>query len=201
MSGASAPVGGPRRLDGDDGPLTRDPRRLRTRWVWLLVIPFFWLARPTVVLLAAGTGLAILGLLLRAWAAGTIRKDAALATGGPYAHTRNPLYLGSFLIGAGVTLAGGHWIWPALFAAFYLVAYGRTLRYEEDVLAELFGDAFERYRRAVPAVWPRLTPYRAEDGPHAEGFALRRYLRHNEWEALLGALAAFAILAWKVGSG
>ena len=74
-------------------------RKIRLRLVWLLIIPFLWFARPTPVSLLLGSGLSVLGLFIRAWAAGFIRKDQQLATSGPYGYTRNPLYLGSFLLG------------------------------------------------------------------------------------------------------
>jgi protein-S-isoprenylcysteine O-methyltransferase Ste14 len=175
----------------------KDPRKIRTRAVWLLVLPFLWFAAPTTQLIAVGAALALLGLGVRAWAAGTIHKDSDLTTSGPYAFTRNPLYVGSFLIGLGVTLAGGHWIWPVVFLAFYGLVYGRTLAYEAEVLSELFGESFNEYRTQVPAVLPRMTPYRPTQADVAGGFSFAQYRRNNEWEALLGAVAAFAFLATK----
>ena len=172
-------------------------RRIRTKMVWLLVLPFLWFAQPTRGLLILGAVLAAGGLLIRGWAAGTIHKDEALTTSGPYAYTRNPLYIGSFLIGLGVVLAGGHWIWPALFLAFFLGVYGRTMSGETELLTELFGDRFEHYAENVPALLPRLTPYRPQQPDVAGGFRLRQYKRNNEWEALLGVGAAFAFLATK----
>lgn len=172
------------------------PRRLRLRAVWLLVIPFLWLCRPTPVLLAVGAPVAVLGLLLRGWAAGTIEKERELATGGPYAHTRNPLYLGSFLLGLGLTTAGGHWAWPALFLAFYAVAYGRTMAAEARLLEERFGERYRSWAAAVPALLPRVTPWR-EAGADPDGFTWARYRRNREWEAALGALAGFSFLALK----
>ena len=80
--------------------MARDTRALRLKFVWLLVLPFLWFARPTLSLLAWGAPLAVLGLLLRAWAAGTIVKERELTTTGPYSHLRHPLYLGSLFIGA-----------------------------------------------------------------------------------------------------
>ncbi|HZD05008.1 MAG TPA: methyltransferase, partial [Longimicrobiales bacterium] len=103
-------------------------RWLRLRAVWLLVIPFLWLARPTPALLATGAGLAAVGLAVRAWAAGFIHKERELTTAGPYAYTRNPLYLGSFLVGIGVTVAGGRWLFVVFFLVFFVLVYGRTIR-------------------------------------------------------------------------
>ena len=173
--------------------MVRDTRKLRLKAVWLLVLPFFWFSAPTPGRLTAGAVLALIGLGIRAWAAGTIRKDRELSVGGPYAHTRNPLYLGSFFLGLGLTLAGGHWIWPAAFLVFYLTVYGRTLAYEREVLTGLFGEAYEAYCRAVPAVVPRLTPWRP-DGASSSGFTPAQYVRNREWEAALGTAAAFGFL-------
>ena len=171
-------------------------RRLRLRAVWLLVLPFLWLARPPPSALAAGAPLALAGLLLRGWAAGTIHKEKELTTTGPYAFTRDPLYLGSFFLGAGITLAGGHWVWPVLFLAFFAAAYGRTMAGERELLEELFGDRYRAYEANVPALVPRLTPWR-EPGVAGPGFTWARYVRNREWEAALGALAGFAFLAAK----
>lgn len=172
-------------------------RRLRLRAVWLLVIPFLVLSRPTPTLLGVGAALAALGLVVRAWAAGTIHKERELTTTGPYAFTRNPLYVGSFFLGLGISVAGGHWIWPTLFLVFYVGVYGRTIRGEAALLTELFGERFRHYAAHVPAFAPRLTPYRAPDAP-GEGFTFVQYRRNREWEALLGAVAGFGFLAAKL---
>lgn len=171
-------------------------RRLRLRAVWLLIVPFLVFARPTPTLLAVGSTLAALGVLVRAWAAGTIHKEEELTTTGPYAYTRNPLYVGSFVLGTGVVVAGGQWIFAVLFLAFFAGVYGRTMAGEAELLTELFGERFRDYRRHVPAFLPRLTPYRAPGAPSG-GFTLAQYGRNREWEAALGALAAFAFLAAK----
>lgn len=168
-------------------------RRIRLRAVWLLILPFLWFARPTPQLLLAGAGLALIGLAIRGWAAGVIRKEKELAVTGPYAFTRNPLYVGSFFLGLGVTVAGGQLAFVVLFAVFYLVVYGRTMGGEASLLENLFGDRYRHYARRVPLVRPRLTPYRPPE-PVDGGFTLSRYLRNREWEALLGTLTAFAFL-------
>ena len=159
---------------------------LRLKAVWLLVLPFLVLARPTWTLVSMGALIAAMGLLMRGWAAGTIHKESQLTTSGPYAFTRNPLYLGSFLIGVGVTVAGGHWIWPALFVVFFAGVYSRTMAVEAGRLTELYGERYRAYARAVPAFLPRLTPYRPEEGRQTAGFRLAQYVRNREWEALLG---------------
>jgi hypothetical protein len=101
----------------------------------------------------------LLGLALRAWAAGHIRKNAQLATSGPYAFTRNPLYLGSFLLGLGFTIASGRLLLGVLFAALFLGIYLPVMRVEASHMAELFGSEFETYRRSVPLFFPRIRPF------------------------------------------
>ncbi|MEX2466126.1 MAG: isoprenylcysteine carboxylmethyltransferase family protein [Gemmatimonadota bacterium] len=171
--------------------------RLRLKAVWLLVLPFLVFARPTLELLAIGAVVAGLGLLIRGWAAGTIHKESQLTTSGPYAFTRNPLYVGSFFVGLGVTLAGGHWVWPTLFVVFYVGVYARTMAVESARLTELFGDRYLAYARSVPAFLPRVTPYRPEGRERTAGFRFEQYVRNREWEALLGGVGAFAFLAAK----
>jgi protein-S-isoprenylcysteine O-methyltransferase Ste14 len=172
-------------------------RWLRLRAVWILIVPFLWLASPTPSLLAAGAGVAVVGLGIRAWAAGHIRKERELTTRGPYAHTRNPLYLGSFFVGLGFTIAGGRWLFVILFLAFFWWIYGRTIRGEAELLERRFGDEYRRYAERVPLVVPRAALYRAE-GWEGAGFDARRWRQNREYEALAGALAGFAFLVAKM---
>ena len=169
-------------------------RALRLRSAWLMVVPFVLFARPSVLSLLVGGTVALLGTLLRGWAAGLIRKDRELSIGGPYAHTRNPLYLGSFLIGAGVTVASGRWELVLLFALFFAVLYAPLGRAEERALAQRFGDAYARWASSVPAFVPRVAPYRAAPGGEAR-FSFERWRRNREYQAVAGVLAGFVFLA------
>jgi protein-S-isoprenylcysteine O-methyltransferase Ste14 len=162
---------------------------------------FILLARPRPLTLAVGGAVAVLGLLLRAWASGHIRKNAELAVSGPYAHTRNPLYLGSFVLGLGFTVAASSSLWlflmlGGLFASLFLGIYLPVMHVEATTLAELFGDDYRRYASAVPLLFPRLTPYRAAEGP-AVKFDASLYLRYREYRAALGLLLAWGVLALK----
>ncbi|HZI20599.1 MAG TPA: isoprenylcysteine carboxylmethyltransferase family protein [Pyrinomonadaceae bacterium] len=160
---------------------------------------FILLARPGAQTLAVGGLVALAGLALRAWAAGHIRKNDRLAVSGPYAHTRNPLYLGSFLLGLGFTVAAGRpLLLGGLFAALFLGIYLPVMRVEAATLAELFGEEFRRYAREVPLFFPRPTPYRP-DGVSGETvrFDASLYLRYREYRAALGLLLAWGVLALK----
>ena len=172
-------------------------RKLRLRSAWLLILPFFYFASPTPGLMAAGVTLSALGLVVRAWAAGTIRKGRVLTTGGPYAYTRNPLYLGSLFLGFGVVVAGAVVWFAALFAGFYALMYGATMRQERRSLEDHFGDSYREYTESVPALVPRLTPYRGPTQGETS-FSVDRYLRNKEWEALLGSAVGFGLLAAKM---
>lgn len=178
------------------------PGGLRVGSAWLFAMLFLVFARPTTPLLLIGSGVSSLGLALRAWAAGSVDKGAALAIGGPYAYTRNPLYLGSFVIGVGLSLGGGHWGWPVAFAVFYLAVYVPTVRREAAELAERFGEEYRAYAARVPALRVRLTPYRAGSGGATFGaaaarFSWARYTRYREWEAVLGVVGVLGVLALK----
>ena len=167
----------------------------------MLALVYFWLAWPDAVSLWTGGVVILAGLLVRGWAAGVLEKDRELAVSGPYAFTRNPLYLGSFVIGVGAAVAGGR-IWigvGVVFLAFFIWAYRGPMAREGARLEERFGEAYRRYRGAVPAFLPRLTPYRPTAAPTAvpTRFSLARYVRNREWEAALGGVAAMGLLALK----
>lgn len=159
-------------------------------------IVFVVLAKPTPIVLLVGGGISVLGLAVRAWASGHIRKNDALAISGPYAFTRNPLYFGSFLLGLGFTIASGRWVLALVFVALFLGIYFPVMRVEASTLAELFGSEFENYRRKVPLFFPRLTPFRTEK-PEAVHFNPALYLRYREYRAAVGLMVAWGVLLVK----
>ena len=163
---------------------------------------FIVLARPRPLTLVIGGAVALVGLLIRAWSAGHIRKNDRLATSGPYAHTRNPLYLGSFILGIGFTIAAASSLWllltlGALFASLFLGIYLPVMRVEAATLAGLFGDDYERYAAAVPLFFPRLAPYRDAENERDTKFDASLYIRYREYRAALGLALAWGILALK----
>jgi protein-S-isoprenylcysteine O-methyltransferase Ste14 len=153
---------------------------------------FLFFAQPTVWTLIVGAAVALPGLALRAWASGHLRKNEALATTGPYSYTRNPLYLGSSLMGLGFTIAAGR-IWLVLILFVMVVGiYLPVMRVESATLADLFGKKYVRYAREVPLLFPRLTPYR-----RATGITFDRtlYLRYREYRAAIGLAIVWLLLA------
>src|SRR5574341_271888 len=128
--------------------------RWRVRMSYPVAVVAYFLALPTPRSLAIGAGISLLGLLLRAWAAGHLRKHEQLSTSGPYAFTRNPLYRGSLLIACGCLLAGRSWLAAALFAFYFLVFYPAVMRREEAELSARYAAAFDEYARRVPLFFP-----------------------------------------------
>ena len=171
-------------------------QRWRVPLGFLCAAVFIFFARPTPKALLIGASVSLLGLLLRAWAAGHIRKNAQLATSGPYAFTRNPLYLGSFLLGLGFTIASGRLLLGLLFAALFLGIYLPVMRVEASTMAQLFGEDFESYKRSVPLFFPRITPFRQNESA-APKFDGTLYLRYREYRAALGLVVAWGLLLIK----
>ena len=170
-------------------------QRWRVPLGFLCAALFVLFAQPRPATLAAGAPISLVGLLLRAWGSGHLRKNDALATSGPYAYTRNPLYLGSFIMGLGFTIASGRWWLGVLFVALFLGIYLPVMRVESATLAQLFGESFQEYAGAVPVFWPRVTPYRT--GQARIRFERSLYLRYREYRAALGLMVAWGLLVFK----
>ncbi|MDZ7640004.1 MAG: isoprenylcysteine carboxylmethyltransferase family protein [Bryobacterales bacterium] len=165
--------------------------RLRVPVGFLLVAAFAWFSSPTLRSVAVGVALSLPGLLLRAWAAGHLRKNATLTTSGPYGWIRNPLYAGTLIVAGGMAYAAQQWPLAILFGAVFLLIYLPAISLEEQHLADLFPD-FASYARRVPL----LLPYRGRF-PGTQSFALVQYFHNREYEASLGFLAGVAFLVAK----
>lgn len=136
--------------------------------------------------------LVVPGLWLRAYAAGYVRKNAELTRTGPYAYTRNPLYLGSMMIAFGFAWAAASWIIFITLAVLFFVIYLPTIRSEEQYLRAHFA-GFDDYAKQVPRLFPRFTP--AATNAESGRFSSERYLHHREYNACMGAIAIYAALA------
>jgi protein-S-isoprenylcysteine O-methyltransferase Ste14 len=174
---------------------SRVARRIRVPLGFAFAVLYFWLARPTWRSLAIGVVLIVPGLLIRAMASGHVRKNEALANSGPYAYTRNPLYLGSLLIGIGFAAAARSWWVAVVLVVMFFAIYLPVIRSEEAFLREKFPE-FEEYARRVPRMLPRITP--APSDQEAGGFSANLYLKHREYNSLLGAAAMMAVLIVKM---
>ena len=169
-------------------------RRIRVPLGFAFAVLYFLLAHPTWRFLEVGAVLIVPGLLIRALASGHVRKNEALATSGPYAYTRNPLYLGSLLIGVGFAIAARSWWVGAVLIVIFFAIYVPVIRSEEAFLREKFPE-FDEYSKRVPQMFLRITPgFPAASG----GFSFDLYMKHREYNALLGALGMAAALVAKM---
>jgi protein-S-isoprenylcysteine O-methyltransferase Ste14 len=172
--------------------------RSRVPLGFLFAAAYFWWARPTWLSLAAGSGIALVGLGVRSLASGHIRKNAELATTGPYAYTRNPLYLGSILIALGFIVAARNvWIGIAALGMFTFI-YLPVIRAEEKYLRSAF-PGYADYARHVPRLLPRLTPFRSDTAENsASQFSSQLYWKHREYNAAVGATLMIGALVLKM---
>lgn len=170
--------------------------RWRVRAGYAVAVLYAWLAEPSVPSLVLGTMIAAMGLVIRGAAAGYLRKNERLTTGGPYGYTRNPLYLGSVLLAAGLLVAGGSWLAALAVIAYVGVFYPAAIRFEEQHLRKLHTRAYDDYASHVPLFFPRLSPAAAmhEDTP----FSWELYKANREEQAAMGAAVAIALLAAKM---
>jgi protein-S-isoprenylcysteine O-methyltransferase Ste14 len=173
--------------------------RSRVPLGFIFAAAYLWFARPNWTSLVAGLVIAVAGIVVRALASGHIHKNTELATTGPYAYTRNPLYLGSIIIAAGFIVAARNvWIGVAALAMFAFI-YLPVISAEEKYLRSAFS-SYDGYASAVPRLLPRLTPYRsgaeAEEGTRRFSAAL--YMRHREYNAALGSVLMLGALVLKM---
>ena len=171
---------------------SRIATRTRVPLGFAFAVAYFWFAVPSWASITLGATCSLIGLAVRAIASGHIRKNAELATTGPYAYTRNPLYLGSVLMAVGFVVAARNW-WIALGAAImFLVIYIPVIKAEEVYLRGIF-PGYEQYAANVPRLLPRLTAYRGSNaaGNVSDGglgsFSRELYLKHREYNAALGS--------------
>ncbi|MGA9510221.1 MAG: isoprenylcysteine carboxylmethyltransferase family protein [Candidatus Sulfotelmatobacter sp.] len=172
-------------------------RRIRVPLGFIFAVFYFWLARPTWRSMVLGAAVIVPGLLIRALASGHVRKNESLATSGPYAYTRNPLYLGSLLMGVGFAVAARSWWVGFALVVMFLAIYLPVIRDEEAFLRTKFPE-FEEYARQVPKMVPRPAPRPISEREGPGGFSLELYLKHREYDALLGVAAMMAALLVKI---
>jgi protein-S-isoprenylcysteine O-methyltransferase Ste14 len=173
--------------------------RLRLTTLGLLALPFIrwqW-GSPGMAQWSYPVGalVTVIGVLLRLWAAGWLRKNQAMITGGPYAHTRNPLYLGTGVLALGHGLMSAVPLAPLLFTALCFAIYHPAMREEEAYLAQQYGDDFETYRAGVPLWLPRLRPYAAAINQES-GFSWQQVRRNREYEAAIINAVLIAVYGW-----
>jgi protein-S-isoprenylcysteine O-methyltransferase Ste14 len=174
-------------------------QRIRVPMGFVLAAFYLLFARPNPLTLTVGASIALIGVFFRGWAAGHIVKNHELATTGPYAHTRNPLYFGSFLIAAGFGIAA-HWAFLLPVIAFFVLIYAPVIERERENIRGRFPDSYASYESNVPAFVPQIRPWRGR--PDQSGmksrFDLKLYLRHREWQAPLAFAAVILFLVFRM---
>ncbi|MBI2821678.1 MAG: isoprenylcysteine carboxylmethyltransferase family protein [Acidobacteria bacterium] len=191
------------------GDFSTRAQKIRVPAGFLYAAVFMIFSQPTWKLALAGFLIAFSGLAIRVWAAGCIEKSRELEVRGPYRYTRNPLYLGSFLVGLGSCIAAANTWLAVLFVGFFAGIYGPVMKREEAEMQQLFPRDFFAYQRSVPFFFPRfsgkpLAPAAGPSGragaaafspaqtaPENRRFQWARLWRNREYNAILGFIAVF----------
>jgi protein-S-isoprenylcysteine O-methyltransferase Ste14 len=170
-------------------------KRVRVPLGFAFAAFYIFFAHPTWTSLIAGGFVALLGVWIRAYASGYVNKNESLACTGPYAYTRNPLYLGSVVIGVGFAIAAMNIYIAVAMIVMYIAIYVPVISGEEAFLTSRFPD-FPNYMANVPRLLPRLTPARLGAGGSGS-FSRELYLKHREYNALIGTAAMLCVLVVK----
>lgn len=161
---------------------------------WAVGLGALYLATPRIELYIAGLTIAAFGESIRIWAAGHLDKNTRLATAGPYAWTRNPLYFGSAWMGLGFALATGHPLLVVVVGVLFIAVYAPVMKREAASMAEAFASEYPAYAERTPLFWPRFP--KTKDG--GSEFSLARLRRNREHLTVLGWLGVAALIGWKL---
>jgi protein-S-isoprenylcysteine O-methyltransferase Ste14 len=175
--------------------------RYRVRLGYPLALAVLFFARPTLRSILYGALIGVVGLAIRAWAAGYLHKQEILTVSGPYAYTRNPLYFGSAILALGAAVAARSWISAIILTVYFAVFYSIVMKKEENELRPRHREEFDRYATAVPLFFPR--PIAARLGGNGEAaFSSSQYKKNHEWQAAVGYVLMLLVLAgiWRLRS-
>jgi protein-S-isoprenylcysteine O-methyltransferase Ste14 len=175
--------------------------RWRVRLGYPLAAVILWLARPSPKSILAAAIIGAIGLSVRAMAAGHLHKQQILTTTGPYAYTRNPLYLGSFILIIAAAVAAHSWSAAVILIAYFALFYSFVMRREERELYQHHGEAFQEYARTVPLFFPRLAPAKLPTEASV-AFSYTQYRKNREYRAAIGFLLLLLVLIviWRLRS-
>jgi len=166
----------------------------RVRAGFIGIILAVILAKPNSAFLLGGIGVCSLGLLLRTWASGHLRKQKELAISGPYQYTRNPLYLGNLIIGISIVIASRSWWVLGIVITYFLFFYPLVIREEKERMQRLFPKEYETYKKKTPLLFPSWKPLSPSN---KNSFSWQLYRKNKEWKAFLGAILFWLILICK----
>jgi protein-S-isoprenylcysteine O-methyltransferase Ste14 len=167
--------------------------RWRVRLGYPLAFAALIFARPHPRSIMCGALVGMMGLALRAWAAGYLHKQEVLTVTGPYAYTRNPLYLGSAILALGAAIAARSWVSALILGTYFVIFYSIVMRKEEDELRLRHGANFDRYAASVSQFLPRLSPTKLQRGSKGS-FSTTQYKKNHEWQASVGFLLLLVVL-------
>ncbi|MGD9347369.1 MAG: isoprenylcysteine carboxylmethyltransferase family protein [Candidatus Aminicenantes bacterium] len=167
----------------------------RVRIGLISTILSFILAKPTALSLIAGAFIAMLGLAIRVWACGNLKKEKELTISGPYRYTRNPLYFGSMIMGISTVVACRSWGVLAIFLVNFMIIYPVVIRKEKTKMSELFPEKYQKYSKQVPLFFPTLKPKLPPDPNNR--FSWETYKQNKENRALLGSVIFYICLVIK----
>lgn len=168
--------------------------RLRVRAGLLLSLAVVLLARPNWPSLLSGAAVSSLGLLIRTWASGHLRKEKELTVSGPYRYSRHPLYLGNLMIGLGIVIGARSWWVLGMFIAYFGIFYPPIIRREGNRMRQLFPEKYEDYGQKVPLFFPSLKKGRSSP----DRFSWPLYRRNKEYRALYGTVLFWLAVAAKM---
>jgi protein-S-isoprenylcysteine O-methyltransferase Ste14 len=176
--------------------------RWRVRLGYPLAVVALWFARPAPRTILLGAAIGLIGLGIRAYAAGYLHKQSILTVTGPYAYTRNPLYLGSSVLALGAAAAMHSWISAVTLLIYFAVVYAVVMKREEEELLQQHKGAFKEFAESVPLFFPRLTPAKPFSGI-VGSFSWAQYKKNHEYEATIGFLLLLGILRfiWRLRAG
>jgi protein-S-isoprenylcysteine O-methyltransferase Ste14 len=168
--------------------------RFRVRAGLFLAVAVILLARPSWISILLGVVFTFVGLAIRAWASGHLSKEKKLAVSGPYRYSRNPLYLGNFLVGIGIVVGARSWWVFGLFVGYYGIFYPLIIRRERNRMRQLFPQQYEEYGKKVPLFFPSIRKHLPAMGK----FSWALYRQNKEYRALQGTILVWLVLAAKI---
>ena len=163
--------------------------------IWFLAgILFVWRAKPTLVSFIIGTLFIFFGELIRFVSSGTLKKFEGVTRNGIYAYTRNPLYIGSFFLGAGACIMSKDPLFSVVFFVFFIFLYRRVILREEKYLVGRYGEDYVRYLGEVSRIFPRKLNLKYIFRETSPALAIK----NKEGKTLLGITFVLLIMIVKI---